>query len=274
MNCFTVSVGEPAAKLDVFLRDNAYEFVDHSHRPCVLICPGGGYEFVSDREGEPIAAAFIQAGYQTCVLHYAVRPGKTGAFLGDIPLNQAAAALRTIRENAEEWGIDPNKVTVLGCSAGGHLAGSLGVFGSDPGRISGAENGLSQPNAMILCYPVITAGEHCHEDSIFNLSGLPMGDPGREAYSLEKNVSSTTCPAFIWQTTVDDCVPVENAMLMASAMQRRHIPYELHLYTEGCHGLSTADHCAGQGNLIDDHVATWTKLAMQWLNRMGVGPGY
>ncbi len=274
MNCFTVSVGQPAAAMEVYLRDKAYEFVDHSRRPCVLICPGGGYAFVADREGEPIALAFIKAGYQACVLHYSVREDESKPFLGDLPMNQAAAAIRTIRENADDWGIDSQKITVLGCSAGGHLAGSVGVFGKNERRISNAADGLCQPNAMVLCYPVITAGPFCHDGSIYNLTGLSLGHPERDAYSLEKHISPDTCPAFLWQTVTDDCVPVENVLLMANALQRQHIPYELHVYTKGQHGLSLATGDAGQGTLIDPHVATWATLAQQWLNNLGLGPGY
>ncbi len=272
MNCFQIRVGEPAATMDVYLRAKEYEFVDHSKRPCVLICPGGGYSFVSQREGESIAIAFTQAGYQVCVLQYAVRADEKDAFLRDVPMNQAAAAVAAIRANAESWGIDPEKIIVLGCSAGGHLAASLGIFSADEGRIPGGS--LSRPNAMILCYPVITAGPLCHDGSIYNLCGLPHGDPGRDAYSLEKHVNAQTCPAFIWHTVADELVPVENALLLANALQAHHRPYELHLYTQGQHGLATATAAAGQGTLINDHVATWAKLAMQWLNAMGLGTGY
>ncbi len=274
MKCFQLEVGSPTAVMDVYLRDKAYEFVDHSRRPCVLICPGGGYGFVSHREGESIAVAFVQAGYQVCILRYAVREKETDGFLGDIPLQQAAAALSAIRTNAEAWGIHPEKISVLGCSAGAHLAGSLGVFSGSEARIPGSSDGLCRPNAMLLCYPVVTAGEFCHDSSIYNLCGLPQGDPGRDAYSLEKHVSGSTCPAFIWHTVNDELVPVENALLLAGAMQQHKRPYELHLYTHGQHGLATATAAAGQGTLINDHVATWIPLAQQWLNSMGLGPGY
>ena len=272
MRCFTVSpLPGTGASMEVCLRDQTYEFVDHSRRPCVLVIPGGGYRFISPREGEPVAMKFIQAGYQACILKYTVRESDSAPPLGDTPMQEAAAAVRYIRDHADEWSIDPQKITVCGFSAGGHLAGCLGVFGSREERIPGASDGKCQPNAMILCYATIASGCKAQSSSFGNLSGHWKICPERDPWSLEKHISKTTCPAFIWHTVADDLVPVENALLMAIALQKKKIPYDLHLFTKGNHGLSIATDETYSHN---SHVSAWMPLALQWLNEMGVGPGY
>ncbi len=272
MKAFTVSpLPGTSATMDVILRENTYEFVEHAPRPCMLVIPGGGYRMVSPREGEPVALAFVRAGYNACVLHYSVRPDDNCPILGDTPLLEAAAAIRYIRDHAEEWGIDPNRISVCGGSAGGHLAGSIGILGSDSSRVPGAEDGKCRPNAMVLCYPVITGGEKAHHDSLGNLSGHWEACPQRDPWSLEKLVNQNTCPAFIWAPVTDDCVPVENSLLMANALQNAGIMYELHLYSRGWHGICLADKEVGT---VEPDVATWLPMCLNWLNAMGVGPGY
>lgn len=271
MRCFTLPLSGFHATLDVMLRSRAYDSVEHAKRPCMLIIPGGGYAFVSDREGEPVAMGFLQAGYQACVLHYTVRSQESDPFLGNLPLREAAAAVREIRTHAEEWGIGPEKVSVCGFSAGAHLAGSLGIFADNPAYLPENTDGRSTPNAMLLCYPVITAGERAHRDSIYHLSGTREINEASRRWSLEEHVTKNTCPAFLWQTMQDECVPVENAMSMARALRREGVPFELHIYTDGPHGLSVATPEAGMDN---PHAASWLPLALQWLNARGAGAGY
>lgn len=272
MQCFTVSpLPGTNVKMDVCLRSKTYEFVDHSRRPCVLIFPGGSYRNLSPREAEPIAVAFVQAGYQACVLHYSVRPTNDDPLLGDTPLKEAAAAIRYIREHANEWGIDPNKVTVCGFSAGGHLAGCIGVLGSNEDRIPGAGDGMCQPNAMILSYAPLVSECKASSPSFGNTSGHWEICPERDPWSVDKHVGPNTCPAFIWHTMEDKNVPAENALLLALELQKAQIPYDLHIYTKGEHGLSLANELVRRNN---PHAATWLPLALQWLNEMGVGPGY
>lgn len=271
MNCFSVTLPGFEAGMDVLLREKDYEFVEHHTRPCVLVIPGGGYSFLAAREGEPIAIGFLQAGYQVCILRYSVRAQEGEPFLDNLPLRQAAAAVRYIRTQAEAWGIDPKKIIVCGSSAGGHLAGSLGVFAHNAAYLPENTDGLSTPAAMILCYPVITAREKAHRDSIYNLCGTREICEESLRWSLEEHVTKDTCPAFLWQTAQDDCVPVENVMLMARALRGADVPFELHIYSHGPHGLSLATPEAGYDH---PHVATWLPLALQWLNERGVGTGY
>lgn len=258
------------ASLRVYLRERTYEHVIHDKRPLIMIFPGGGYSWLADREAEPVAIAFVKHGFQACVVNYSVRHNEEGPFLGDQPMQDAAAAIFYARTHAEEWGIDPNKITVIGFSAGGHAAGSIGVFWNDKKRIpNGGE--LAKPNAMILCYAVLTASAKTHSGSIMNLSGSMPGTEKAMSWSLEKHVSNDTCPAFIWHTSEDDCVPVEGALLMANAMQEQKRPYALHIFTHGWHGLSLVTPEVGGGPA---ECLPWFSLALDWLASMGLSTNY
>jgi acetyl esterase/lipase len=219
-------------------------------RPAVLIFPGGGYTFTSDREAEPIALRFNAAGFHAVVLRYRVAPHRHPA-----PLEDAEAALSLLRAKAGEWRVDPGRIAVCGFSAGGHLAASLGLLG----RI--------RPNAMILCYPVITGGPFAHSGSFENLLGEEASGPLREELSLERRADSSAPPAFIWHTYADEAVPVENSLLLASALRGAGVPFELHIFPEGSHGLSLAEAetDSGRGAEIDPHVARWMPLCLEWL---------
>lgn len=217
----------------------------------VLICPGGGYSWLSPREGEPVARRFGEAGWTAAVLTYTCF---TGQPLEDLPLRQAGEALAVLRAR-----FDGQRIVVCGFSAGGHLAASLGVHWRDAG--------LSRPDGMILCYPVITAGKYAHQGSIANLAG-----EGDSAYwSLENHVSEDTPPAFIWHTVTDPTVPVENSLLLMERMAAYHIPVEMHLYPQGTHGLSLATKEVEEPEkqrFADPHVAGWFDLCISWLDTL------
>ena len=254
------------AFLQVYLRDQSYEYLSHARRPLIMVFPGGGYTFLADREAEPIALAFLQAGYQACILRYSVREDGMPP-LGNMPLIEAAGAIRFAREHADEWGIDPQKITVCGFSAGGHLAGSIGVHWNHA-SINPLAGVSCRPDAMLLCYAVISAGGKGHGGSFESLTGWEQTHKENEIWSLEKQVSPETCPAFIWHTVEDDCVPVENALLMAQAMQDNHLPYALHLFTHGGHGMSLGDHEVGRGT---PEARDWLPMALKWLDSMNLG---
>ncbi|MDD3251576.1 MAG: alpha/beta hydrolase [Lachnospiraceae bacterium] len=214
-------------------------------RGTVVICPGGGYEWLSDREAEPVAAAFEKAGWKAEVLRYSV-----GRDLGTKPLLELGRAVALAKANAPG-----EPVVVCGFSAGGHLAGSLGVHYQDLG--------LARPDAMILCYPVITAGAYAHRASINNLCKTDQ-----EYYSLEQHVTNDTPPTFLWATMSDDEVPVQNSLLMAEALGEAGVPYELHIFPKGVHGLSLCTPEVDEperGRLADVHVARWFALCVEWL---------
>lgn len=254
---------EPGVKTPTLTTYVLYDPLEQNRkRPAVLVCPGGGYEFCSPREAEPIAMQFVAAGYQAFVLDYSVKPAKYPR-----ALEEASMSVALIRERAEEWSIDVDKIAVCGFSAGGHLAGNLA-------NCWAAENlasfeGKNRPNAAVLCYPVLTAGEFAHQGSFENLLPDPKDQNARDKVCLENHVSSNTPPTFLWHTAADSCVPVENSLIMATELQKAHIPFELHIYPEGGHGLSlaNAEVCAETESYYS-HVATWMPLAIEWLDNL------
>ena len=163
---------EPA-KLDLYLLDLSEKFADRE-RPLVLICPGGAYSYTSDREAEPVALAFSAMGYHAAVLHYSCAPAKFPAALVEL-----AQSVALIRSRAADWHILSDEITVCGFSAGGHLAACLGAYWKSPFLKEAAElpAALMKPDGLLLGYPVITAGEHCHRESIENLLGRKAEDP-------------------------------------------------------------------------------------------------
>ena len=253
------------AELTAYLQDSGEE-CRIQKRPAVVICPGGGYEFCSFREGEPVAFQFLAEGCQAAVLRYSVLPARYPT-----ALMQAARAMVLLREHAEEWNIDPDKIIVQGFSAGGHLAASLGIFWNRPflGERLGVEAERIRPDGMILCYPVISSGEYCHGDSFVNLLGESY-DALVDEMSLEKQVHSQVPPAFIWHTFSDDCVPVENSLLFVMALRKQGIPTEFHMYPRGVHGLSLANSLtlSIQGHGIQEECQSWMALAKVWLKNL------
>lgn len=233
-------------------------------RPTILILPGGGYSLTSEREAEPVAMKFNAAGYHAFVLHYSVSPRKHPQ-----PLLDVSRAMCIIRENTEEWKVDPDRIAVCGFSAGGHLAASLGVHYEKDYLFNTSliKKGMNKPNALILNYPVITAGEFAHKGSFNNLIGEEAEEELLEDMSLELQVNKKVPPTFIWHTFEDTSVPVENTLLFATALRKNNIPFELHIYPKGPHGLSLATEETKNQNMNSmPHVATWMELCVQWLN--------
>ncbi len=226
----TTYIHEPSAELGI------------ATRRAIIVCPGGGYHFLSDREGEPVALQYAAAGLNAFILRYSLREKAAG----DAPLVEAALAVKHIRDHAEEYHIDPQYVFITGFSAGGHCAAMCGTLWNDPvirealGIDRGeAPEGINRPTATVLCYPVITGGRYAHRGSIDTLCGAPSeGTPGADRYSLELHVDGTTAPAFVWHTFNDSAVPIQNTLLYVSAMAQAGVPFEYHVYPDGVHGLS------------------------------------
>ncbi|MBQ3063279.1 MAG: alpha/beta hydrolase [Clostridia bacterium] len=243
-----------------------------SPRRAVIVCPGGGYGFLSDREAEPIALPFLAAGFATFVLRYGVKENAKDYR----PLKAAALAIRYVREHAKEYNVDPDYVFICGFSAGGHLAASSGVLWENPALdevLAGAPRDIGRPTGMILSYPVITAGELAHQGSIRNLCGKENpSDEERYPFSLEKHVSKTTPPAFLWHTFNDEIVPVQNSLLMAEAMTNAGVPFELHIWPAGPHGSALCNEITACGNdryLMPD-AAEWVTLAIRWAKELKI----
>jgi len=180
------------------------------------------------------------------------------------PLQDAQRALGLVRLRAREWGIDPKRVGILGFSAGGHLAGSATTI-FDAGKSDAADpidRESCRPDAAVLCYAVLTFGEFRHHGSMVNLLGSDNPDPKlRESLSLETRVMRDTPPTFLWHTADDAGVPVENTLLFAAALHKNKVPFEVHIFPHGAHGLGLAASTPG--------VRQWPGLCAEWLKGIG-----
>ncbi len=227
-------------------------------RPGVVLCPGGAYAFVSPNENQAVALQFLAAGFHVFVLTYTVPPKHYHQ-----PLLELSAAMAEVRKNAKDWNLDPTRIAVCGFSAGGHLAASLAVHWF---KLPDAPQ--NQPQAAILSYPVITSGPFKHPGSFENLLGPNPTAEMWEEMSLEKQVTSRTPPTFLWHTVADDLVPVENSLLFANALQQNRVPFEMHIFPNGPHGLSLATAETDGGGRKNRHVAHWMPLCIEWLKEL------
>lgn len=232
-------------------------------RPALLILPGGGYGYVSPREGEPIALAFMDMGFNCFILKYSVAPHTYPQALLEV-----SAAVELICENLQPWNIREDQILICGFSAGGHLAASYCTLRSRP-EIT-AHFPPRSIRGAILCYPVISAqADICHQGSFRNLLGCSEPTPEQlEAFSLERLVDpALTPPTFLWHTASDPAVPVENSLVYAQALSRCKIPYELHIFPQGGHGAATADRQTLQDfdNPTSRYIHNWIPLCRNWL---------
>lgn len=233
-------------------------------RPAVLVCPGGGYSGTSPREAVPIALAFAAKGFTTFVLHYSTH---TDGVLFPTELCEAAAAMKVIREHAEEWDLDEKRIAVCGFSAGGHLTASLGVFwNSDVLKKCGLGGECCRPDALILSYPVISSGKWAHRGSFNNLLGDDADNAEMlELTSLEKQVSAETPPSFIWHTWTDNAVPVWNSLAFATVLAENGINAEVHIYPRGNHGLSLGTADVNTPENVHPEITDWVDRAAQFI---------
>lgn len=257
-------VKEPAL-LWGYIPDNSTEIDKDRRHPAVLILPGGGYEFTSEREGEAVALKFAAEGICAFVLKYHVSPARFPA-----ALCEALAALAFIRENSTEYQVDKENISVCGFSAGGHLAASTGVHWNKEEilRIIGKEAAAVRPDNLVLCYPVISSGEYTHEGSMRNLLGEKAEDEKLLFFNrLEEQVEADTPRTFIWHTWDDSVVPVENTILFISALARNKVEAEVHIYPEGFHGLSLGNYAVNGGwNHKEEHPsAEWFQKAANFI---------
>ena len=244
------------------------DYCQNRTRPAMLVIPGGGYGHVSNREKEPMALKFVSESFNAFTLEYSVSPVGHPA-----QLIEACMAMLYIRENAKELHVIPDKISAIGFSAGGHLCSMLATMFDDDAvkKVFGDKYLLCRPDAVILSYPVITSGEGVTHGGSFNVLA---GDNKelRDSLSTENRVKENTPPAFIWATFTDNAVPVENSLLMANAYRKAGIPFELHVYSHGPHGLSLVNletACIGREDHVDTAIQTWFNLAITWLKKNG-----
>ncbi len=250
--------------LETYILGDTMDGARNRKTPLVLICPGGGYAMTSNREAEPIALQFNSMGYQAAVLRYSCAPAVYPTALCEV-----AQSVKLIREHAEEWNVDAEKIVVMGFSAGGHLAASYGVFWNEPwlAEKMQCDKKLLKPNGLVLCYPVISSKEEiAHQDSIKNLLGESYQER-KEQVSLEDKVGKHTPKTFLWHTFTDPVVPFWNSFRFAEALGKAGVPMEYHLYPQGGHGLSLAKEqtANAEGKGVEKACQSWVSLLHSWM---------
>ena len=227
--------------LTAYLLDSSREMPNMNNRPAVLVIPGGAYAGCSDREAEPIAMLYALEGYHTFVLRYTVGKRGEGDYKFEQPFADGERAMKYIRDNAEEFGVIPDKIAAIGFSAGGHLCSALGTLGKN------------KPNALILAYP-------CILDEINPI--LQCDVP-----STNEHVTSDTPPSFIFHANDDALVPIKHSLAFASALSENGVEFEMHVYRNGGHGfsLSTPNVCFGN---YDPVSSEWGQQSIKWLRKI------
>ena len=243
------------ATLDGYILDCEITLGQFQKRPAIIVCPGGGYMYCSNREGEPIALAYAARGFHAFVLRYSV--GWDAA--GFKPLEEVSWAIGYLREHAEEWNIDPDKIITCGFSAGGHLALSAGLL---------AEN---KPNAMVLGYPAASAPNMPGMNFMLQLleGKKDVTDEDAKKYDLVAQITKDAPPVFIASTAQDLLTP-HGALPIAKKYSDLGKLYELHIFQFGPHGYALANEVTADGsvNNLDSTYAQWHELSVQWLHKV------
>lgn len=283
--------------LTTYILHNSPEIHTDMKRPAVLICPGGAYLSCSDREAEPVALAFAAMGYQTFVLRYSVLGGNGFEMMGKgvkpepnpdknhpAPMREIGMALAMIKEHSDDWLVDPDRVAICGFSAGAHNCAMYSVYWDQPVIVDyvGKDRELLRPAACILGY--------CLSDYVFMEKNTASASPmdvqffkfsnsaflGTEDFSEELlaqvspalHVSSQTPPTYLWATAADNLVPVQHSLRYAHALADNKIPFELHIFEEGMHGLALSTQpTAGSRTQNLPDAAKWVPLCDAWLKK-------
>ncbi|WP_160672231.1 alpha/beta hydrolase [Clostridium sp. C8-1-8] len=282
--------------LFTYILDNSLEFQTNNKRPAVIVIPGGGYLGTSDREAEPMAMKFASQGYHTFVLRYSTSFNKMEIDFDDLPefneravypgpLFDLAKAMMIIKENAEQWFLDSERISLCGFSAGAHLAASMGVHWQDSLLTEkfGVDSSYFKSNAVILGYPLIdynimkeevAASENRWLVDFWKVSNKAIfgtdvqTDEELAKLSPTNYVTKNTPPTFIWHTADDGLVYAANSLKMAYELSKNKIPYELHVFESGVHGLSLSnEYTASEKNHINPHCEHWFELASEWLKK-------
>ncbi|MHC1682051.1 MAG: alpha/beta hydrolase [Clostridiaceae bacterium] len=282
--------------LFTYVLNNSQEFRANEKRPAVIICPGGAYLGTSDREAEPVAMRFAAQGYHTFVLRYNTYFTEWVSDFNNLPkgnektrypgpLFDLAKAMMVIKENADKWFVDSDKISICGFSAGAHLCASMGVHWQDEFLIEKFKvpSETFKPNTVILGYPLLDytlMKEKLNESSdemgkgLFKISNtavfgtLDPSDEELEKLSPANYITLNTPPTFIWHTAEDSLVYVENSLKFALQLTKNKIPYELHVFENGPHGLSLCDETtAGEERHINPHAGVWFDIALSWMKK-------
>lgn len=264
-------------------------------RPAVLICPGGGYFNCSDREAEPVALKFASMGYHAFVLRYSTYDQGKNQFPDiskQLPVNETTKhpapvrdigkAMLYIREHAEEWQVDMEKVAVCGFSAGAHNSAMYSIYWNTPiiTEYLGVEAAKIRPAAIILGYTLSDyifmkdVSKNPMDSAFFEASNTAFlgeakpSDEKLKEVSPALNVNESTPPAFLWATAADGLVPVQHSLRMAHALADHKIPFEIHVFEEGDHGLSVSTQASALSkSQMNQNAAKWVELAERWLEK-------
>jgi acetyl esterase/lipase len=226
----------------------------------VVVCPGGGYGGLSmDKEGDQIAKWLNSLGVSAFVLKYRLGP----KYHHPVELGDAQRAIRTVRSKAAEYRLLPDRIGIMGFSAGGHLASTAGTHfdAGDAAAGDPIDRLSSRPDFLVLCYPVISFGEFAHQGSRRNLLGDNPDPKLVVSLSNETQVTAQTPPTFLFHTTTDGSVPVENSVMFYAALRKAGVPAELHIYERGPHGVGLAQ--------TDEALSTWPARLADWLRVHG-----
>ncbi|GAJ27110.1 acetyl esterase family enzyme [Liquorilactobacillus sucicola DSM 21376 = JCM 15457] len=288
MQYFEKKIGNKTAKAVFYLHEPSPEIKPNRKYSTIVICPGGGYMWTSDREAEPIAMEFFAKGYDCCIVYYSTE-GLAAYQKNDnlpqepvsafpTPLVELALSISILRENSSAWSIDPDSIYLLGFSAGGNLAGLLSVYWNEDWlkKLTKKKSSLYRPNAVILAYAVLDFTPYATTN---NDDRVALAITGSKRATFEElnqvsplnHVSKDTPPSFIWCTMQDPIVPVENSLAYATALRRKNIPFELHIYEKGKHGLALADwrtDSKKDHSQSNSQAASWINLADGWLKNL------
>lgn len=251
--------------LECFVLSNYPEYNQDRKRKSVIILPGGGYEMVSEREAEPIATQFLSADVSSFVLRYSVKPHTY-----PVQIMELFAAVAYVRSHAEKYHLNPDKISVCGFSAGGHLAACGAAFHHKQEYADMLHVNVSDitVNGAILCYPVISMGQYTHE---YTKERITHNQENLiELLSIEKQVSEHFPKTFLWHTLEDNCVPYQNSTQLAEALKEKNIYCELHLFEKGGHGLSLANEITAYWipEQIVPEVQKWVPLCIKFIKEI------
>ncbi|MCQ2491836.1 MAG: alpha/beta hydrolase [Lachnospiraceae bacterium] len=279
--------GRTDVKLTTYIIDDSFEILNGRKRPAVIICPGGGYWLTSDREGEPVALAFLRMGYHAFVLDYSVygrdaltmtpetMPVREESLYPNAMCDLGAAVLM-LKDHADEWLVDPDRIAVCGFSAGGHLCATYATNWTKPvlSDYFNRPKGDFKVAACVLGYTVFDMlwnyEQNGSKDDMISIA-LVGNNPSRkllEEVSPNRNVDENTPPMFIWATSEDAIVPVQHSMMMAIALAEKNIPFDLHIFEEGPHGTALSDMTTAEAcDMILPDAKKWCALCDAWLQK-------